>query len=126
MKIVDRVFGWLLVLGGVLHTVGATVGLKDTPGALVWPLAGSVAAFLVAALNLMRVNRPSDRTLAWVSAGGSIAWLAVALGFGASVGNFLDPRGLYHVIVALVLAGLSIRTAVDPSAAQASSAGSFI
>jgi len=69
MKIVDRVFGWLLVLGGVLHTVGATVGLKGTPGALVWPLAGSVAAFLVAALNLMRVNRPRDRTLAWVSAG---------------------------------------------------------
>ena len=49
-----------------------------------------------------------------------------ALGFGASVGNFHDPRGLYHVIVALVLAGFSIRTAVDPSAAQASSARSFI
>src|SRR5215472_4147707 len=126
MKIVDRAFGWLLVLGGVLHFKDKIVALKGTPAALVWPLAGSVAAFLVAALNLMRVDRPRDRTLAWVSAGGSIAWLAVALGFGASVGNFLDPRGLYHVIVAVVLAGFSIRTAVARGVAEASSAGLFI
>jgi hypothetical protein len=117
MKIVDRVFGWLLVLGGILHSVGAVAALKATPGALVWPLAGSVAAFLLAALNLMRVNRPGDRTLAWVSAAGSIAWFGVAMGFGASVGNFLDPRGLYHAIVAAVLAGFSIRTAVGRSVA---------
>ena len=117
MKIVDRVFGWLLVLGGLLHSVGAVGALKGTPGALVWPLAGSVAAFLLAALNLMRVNRPGDGTLAWVSAAGSLAWVGVALGFGASVGNFLDPRALYHASVAAILAGFSIRTAIGGKAA---------
>lgn len=111
MRAVDRVFGWLLVLGGLLHTAGATAGLRNTPAALVWPLAGSLAVFLVAALNLMRVNRPADRTLAWVSAAGSIGWTLVALGFGASVGNFLDPRGLYHTIVGAVLAAFSLRAA---------------
>lgn len=112
MKTVDRVFGWLLVLGGILHSGGAIVAAKGHPDALVWPLAGSLAAFLVAALNLMRVNRPADRTLAWVSAAGSIAWAGVAIGFGLSVGNVLDPRGLYHAIAGAVLAAFSVRTAI--------------
>jgi hypothetical protein len=111
VKTVDRVFGWLLVLGGLLHSVGSIVNLAHKPDVLVWALAGSLAAFLVAALNLMRVNRPGDRTLAWVSAAGSIAWASVAVGFGASIGNVLDPRALYHVVCGLVLAGFSIRTA---------------
>jgi hypothetical protein len=113
MRALDRVFGWLLVIGGVMHTVGATVGLRSTPAALVWPLAGSLAVFLVAALNLIRVSRPADRALAWVSVAGAVGWTLVALGFGAAVGNFLDPRGLYHTIVGFVLVGFSLRTATS-------------
>jgi hypothetical protein len=112
MKTVDRAFGWLLVVGGLLHSVGSTMSLAKRPEALVWALSGALAAFLVAALNLMRVNRPEDRTLAWVSAAGSMAWLSVAIGFGSSIGNLLDPRALVHAVNAAVLAAFSIRTAV--------------
>jgi hypothetical protein len=111
MKTLDRLFGWLLVLGAILHSGGSFVALRGNPGVLVWALAGSLAALLVAALNLLRVNRPGDRSLARVAAAGSIAWTLVAIGFGASVGNVFDPRALYHTIAGAVLAAFSIRTA---------------
>jgi len=113
MKIVDRIFGWLLVLGAILHSIGSIVAVRDKPDILVWALSGALAALLVAALNLMRVNRPADRTLAWVSTAGSIAWMLVAIGFGASIGNVLDPRAMYHTIVGAVLAAFSIRGALS-------------
>jgi hypothetical protein len=92
--------------------MGSVAALRNKPDVLVWALSGSLAALLVAALNLMRVNRPADRTLAWVSAAGSIAWTLVAIGFGASIGNVFDPRAMYHTITGIVLAAFSARTAV--------------
>src|SRR5437870_2121061 len=98
MKTVDRAFGWLLVVGALLHTVGSVVGLMNKPDVLVWALSGSLAALLVASLNLMRVNRPDDGTLAWVCVAGSVAWVFIAIGFGVSIGNALDPRALIHAL----------------------------
>ncbi len=115
MQTIDRVFGWLLVVGGLLHTVGAVMGLAHKPDVLVWALSGSLAALLLASLNLMRVNRPHDRTLALVCAAGSLAWVCVAVGFGVSLGNPLDPRALIHAVNAAVLAGFSIRTVARAS-----------
>ena len=115
MRTIDRVFGWLLVVGGILHTFGSVVGLAHKPDVLVWALSGSLAALLLAALNLMRVNRPHDRTLALVCVAGSVAWVFVAIGFGVSIGNALDPRALIHAVNAVVLAGFSIRTAARAS-----------
>jgi hypothetical protein len=115
METVDRAFGWLLVVGGLLHAGGSWSGYKGAPETLVWALSGSLAALLLAALNLLRVGRPEDRVLAWVCAGGSIAWVAVALCFGAAIGNVLDPRALIHAVNAAGLAGFSIRTALSVS-----------
>ena len=112
MVTVDRGFGWLLVVGALLHAFGSWSGYRDEPETLVWALAGTVAALLLAALNLMRVGRPGDGVLAWVCVAGSIAWVAVALCFNAAIGSILDPRGLIHAVNAAVLAGFSIRTAV--------------
>ncbi|HEX7336090.1 MAG TPA: hypothetical protein VF252_02685 [Gemmatimonadales bacterium] len=110
METVDRAFGWLLIVGGVLHAIGSWTGYRTTPETLLWALAGSLAALLVAAVNLLRAGRPGDLPLAWVSLGGSVAWMAVALGFGIVIGNLLDPRALIHMLNALVLAGMSLRT----------------
>ena len=110
MKTVDRAFGWLLVLGGLLHAVGAWNANHAKPDILLWALTGSLAAFLIAALNLLRVERPHDRPLAWLSLAGSIAWLAVALSVGALAGNFLDVRVASNVLNAAVLAAMSIRS----------------
>ncbi len=115
MRNVDRAFGRLLVLGGLLHSVGSVTVLANKPDVLVWALSGSLAALLLASLNLMRVNRPNDRTLALVCTAGSIAWIFIAIGFGASIGNVLDPRALIHAINAAVLAAFSLRTALRAS-----------
>ena len=110
MRIVDRVFGWLLVVGGLLHAGGSWTGYRNTPELLLWALSGSLAALLLAAVNLLRVSRPDDRELAWVSFGGCLAWIAVALGFGKVIANVLDPRALIHATNAVVLAAMSLRT----------------
>jgi hypothetical protein len=110
VKTIDRVFGWLLVVGGLLHAVGSWAGFKNKPEILVWALCGSLAALLLAAMNLLRVNRPQDRGLAWVCFWGCLAWILVALGFGASIGNMLDPRAVIHAVNAAVLAGMSLRS----------------
>src|SRR5262245_25287476 len=107
MKAVDRIFGWLLVLGSVLHCGGSFAVYKSKPDLFLWAEAGGLAGLLVAALNILRVSRPNDRPLAWVSFAGCLGHLAVAIGFGAVIGNPFDPRPLTHAIIALVLAAFS-------------------
>ena len=110
MSILDRIFGWLLVVGGLLHALGSWRAYHADPAVLVWALSGSLAALLVAALNLLRAHRPSDRALAWVSFFASVGWFAVALGFGASIRHLADPRVLIHAVNAALLAAFSLRT----------------
>ena len=110
MKTVDRAFGWLLVLNGLLHAVGAWNANHTRPDVLLWALTGSLAAFLIAAVNLLRVDRPHDRPLAWLSLAGSLAWLVVALRVGQLVGNFLDARVVSNVLNAAVLGAMSLRS----------------
>src|SRR5262245_48728690 len=110
MKIADRILGWLLVLGALLHAGGSIVAARNNPQLLVWALSGSLAALLVASMNLLRVNRPQDRSLAAVCIFGSLGWATGAIGFGLSIGNVFDPRAMYHAIVALSLAAMSFRT----------------
>lgn len=112
MRTVDRVFGWLLFLGGIGHGLGSVRAYAHKPELLLWALCATLAGWLLAALNLMRVGRPADRTLAWVSFFGCLAWVAVAVAFGRLVGNMLDFRALINLILALVLAAFSLRTAL--------------
>jgi len=110
MPTIDRVFGWLLVVGALLHAFGSVTGYGAQPETLVWSLSGTLAALLLAVLNLMRVGRPADRSLALLCLVGGLAWVAVALGFGAAIGNVFDARALIHAVNAAVLAGFSART----------------
>ena len=119
VTILDRIFGWLLVVGGLLHAIGSWRAFHSDPPQLLWALSGSLAALLVAALNLLRVGRPNDRSLAWVSFFASVAWVAVALGFGAAIGHLADPRAVIHAVNAAVLAGLSLRTLIGAARAVA-------
>jgi hypothetical protein len=110
MNRVDLFFGWLLVLGGLLHAVGSWTGYRQSPELLLWALSGSLAAILVATLNVLRVGRPADRSLAVASFVGSVVWMAIALGFGFVIGNVLDPRVMIHAVNAGVLAIFSVRS----------------
>lgn len=110
LRTIDRTFGWLLVVSALLHALGSWKAYHDAPTSLVWALSGSLAALLVAALNLLRVGRPSDRPLATISLLACLAWIAVCIGFGLSLGNLLDPRPVIHGVITIVLAGFSART----------------
>jgi hypothetical protein len=112
MKTLDRVFGVLLLVGSVLHSYGSISSYKFGTQELVWALSGSLAGGLTAVVNLVRSGRPEDMTLAWVAFVACIGWFAVAIGYGAAIGNLVDPRVLWHAISALALAAFSLRTAL--------------
>ena len=114
MKALDRVFGWLLVLGGIAHGLGSYKANSNQPMALIWALSASFAVFLLAAINLLRTERAGDRTLAWISFAGCVVWIAFVLWFGALIGNIFDFRPLIHLIISLVLAFFSLRGALRP------------
>jgi hypothetical protein len=81
MKTGNYVFGWLLVVAGLL----------------------------LAAMNILRAGRPGDRVLAWVSCAGCVGWILVAVSFGRLAGSLFDPRALSHEAITLVLRVFSLR-----------------
>lgn len=113
MRLVDRAFGVLLILAGLGHAFGSVAAYRLGSSELVWALCATVLAVLLGSLNLLRTARPDDRALAWITFCGSAVWVVLAIAFGASVGNVLDPRALTHAVVAFVLAGFSLRIAMS-------------
>jgi hypothetical protein len=87
-------------------------------GIFIWSLGSSLAAGLLAALNLVRAGRPNDKTLALITMIGTACWALVALGFGISIGNVLDPRPLGHVIISVALVIFSGLTLFGSSTGQ--------
>jgi hypothetical protein len=113
MKTLDRVFGWLMALGGVGHGLGSYRAYSHQPMSLLWALSASFAVFLLAAVNLARAGRKGDRTLAWISFGGCVVWIGFVLWFGLLIGNVFDFRPLVNAVIALVLAIFSLRSAIQ-------------
>ena len=112
MKLADRIFACVLILGGVGHSIGSCIYFKTEPMTLLWALNASVLSFLVAGINLLRVQRPGDRALAWICCAASLAPAVSAIAMGFLIGNLLDFRVLWHVICGLGLAAFSVRTAL--------------
>ena len=122
MKTIDRIFACILVIGGLLHGLGSFHLYRDQPMTLLWSLCAALLTLLVAALNLLRVARPSDRPLAWISFAGSLSWAVAAFTAGVILGNIFDPRPLMHWITAGVLACFSLRTALQSGNVKAGGA----
>lgn len=112
MKAIDRVFGVLLGIGGILHGFGSWAALHSQPEYLIWALSASFAALLLAAINLLRTARPGDAALAWICFAGCLTWIGFCVWFGAILHNMLDFRPLIHMILAAVLAVFSLRGAI--------------
>lgn len=111
-QIADRIVGWLFAIGGVLHAVGSYAAYPFFSQTLLWAWCASIAVFMIAGINLLRVGRPGDRSLARLALGGSLAWVVAALAFGVTIGNLADPRALINAAEALILAGFSIAPAL--------------
>lgn len=118
LRIVDRIFGVLLALAASGHTVGTILWTQPMSGIFVWSLGSSLAAFLLAALNIVRAGRPDDKTLAAIAAMGTTCWVFVVLAFGLSIHNLLDPRPLGHMVISIVLIAFSVTTLLRKSAAE--------
>jgi hypothetical protein len=112
LRLADRLVTVLLALGALGHAFGSLRVYAAGSSPLVWSEAGALCAALLAALNWLRAGRPQDAALAWICVVGCVAWVAIALAFGASVGSMADPRAVYHAAVAAVLAAFSLRTAL--------------
>lgn len=113
VKIIDFIFAWVLILGAILHGIGSFLGYRSEPVTLLWAVSASALALLIAALNLLRAQRPGDRPVAWMAFAGSVFWAVSAFTFDKLIGNILDARGLIHGIAAMVLAGFSLKAALS-------------
>jgi hypothetical protein len=115
-RITDRTLAILLLLGAVGHTLGSIKFYAQEPLTMLWALCASLFVVLLAAVNLLRTNRPADRTLAWITSAGTLCWLIAAIVFGMLLGKPLDPRVVYFVLVCAGLIVFGLRTALrEPS-----------
>jgi len=110
MKLIDRIFGCLMFLGGIGHGFGSYMAYKNDHITLLWAWSTSFAVFLLAAVNLLRAGREGDRSLAWISLAGCLVWIAFVVWFAQLLGNPLDFRPLVNLIIAVVLTGFSVRS----------------
>ena len=110
LKVIDRIFACLLILGWVGHTIGTILWTPPMSGIFIWSLGAALAVYLLGALNLIRAGRPNDKTLAAITLIGTACWAALAFTFGESIHNLLDPRPLSHVIISIVLVIFSAMT----------------
>ena len=108
MFIARLLFSAILFIGALLHGYGSFLAFPDRGPALVWSLGSSAFAIFLAAICALCAYRTGDRALAAICIGGCLAWVAVVVAFGLSIGNAGDPRVLYHVVTGLVLAGLAL------------------
>jgi hypothetical protein len=118
MKTIDRILACVLILGGLGHAAGSCIGYRHEPLTLLWALSASLYSLLVAAVNLLRAGRPTDRPLAWIAGVGSLALSISAFTFGVLTGNVFDARALVNSLAALALAGFSAKTALGAAKAR--------
>src|ERR1041384_2331540 len=101
---IDLTLGGLMLLGALAHAYGSVMAYPMGSEGMVWSLSAGGFGILLAALNLLRANRPHDRTLAWICAGGCILWALTAAAFGMAIQHIFDARVIFHVVVAAALA----------------------
>jgi len=110
MRSLDRAAALLLALlsagHGFLGTL-ATAPLMDSR--TVWSFSGSVAAWLVAALNWLRAGRPADRALAAWAVAGALAWAGLMVWLAFAADMLTDVRPWLFVGVSVVLAAFGLR-----------------
>jgi hypothetical protein len=108
LRTLDRICGWLMVVGALMHSI-ATLTAHVSQAETLWSLGSGLGELLLAALNLLRAGRPGDRTLAAVSFLGCLGQLVLIAGFAHLIQSYTDPRVLIQSLITLVLAVMSAR-----------------
>ena len=108
MRTVDRIFGWLMAAGGLLLCFLCIVEFVAHTHDRPWTPGHCLAVLLLAACNLMRAERPHDRTLARVCMGGNLAWLALLCVYAATSSS--NRLSVALAVIAATLLFFSSRT----------------
>lgn len=107
---IDRTAAVLLAIFAFGHAVPGT--LMTSPllhSDTMWSFSGSVAAWLIAALNWMRASRPGDRPLAAWALAGALTWIGLMAWLMEAAQMWGDPRPWLFIAVSAILAGYSLR-----------------
>jgi len=67
---------------------------------------------LLAAVNLLRTDRPGDRGLAWVAAASSASYVVFSVCFGVVIAHNFDMRTVAFGLVSLGLRLFALRAAL--------------
>lgn len=117
LRIVDRGSSVLLALFSAGHGIGGTLMSSPlTEQITLWSFSGSIAAWLIAAMNWLRAGRPGDKGLALWSMIGALAWIGLMVWLMQIASMWADPRPWLFIAVCAALAFFSFRSM---SAAQA-------
>ncbi len=111
MKRIDYLFAALLILFSAGHGFLGTLAADGwNSSASVWSFSGSVAAWLVAAINILRTGRPHDKGVAVIALAGSLSWIGLMAWLAVVAHMISDVRIWLFVGTAAGLVGFSIRT----------------
>lgn len=67
LSTIDKGFSWALIVLSAGHGILGTLLTSDIHASTtVWSFSGSVAAWMIAAVNILRVGRPKDWALSWL------------------------------------------------------------
>ena len=104
MKTLDRVFAWVLLVLGCLHTVGGVVlMLKSLSLDSAWFFSGGLAVIFCAFLNLVRAYRPPDKAVTRTSVLANLLLLALAMLLGWVLRHDLGQNPQAIVLIAIVV-----------------------
>ena len=113
MRYLDRALSVLLLLGAAGHTFGVVGYYRGQTDALFWALSETLLVVLLAAVNLLRTDRPQDRGLAWIATVASASYIVFSIAFGRIIAHdIFDPRTIAFGLVSLGLTLLGLRTAL--------------
>jgi hypothetical protein len=113
LKLIDRGAALLLALFSAGHgIVGTLMSSPLSEQITLWSFSGSIAAWLIAAMNWLRADRPGDKGLALWSMLSAISWIALMAWLMEIASMWADPRPWLFIVVCAVLAGFSLRSMV--------------
>src|SRR5262245_48458023 len=108
MKKVEYGLCALLALFALGHLAGTLTGYKPGTDVFVWSLSATFFVFAIVFLHVLRLRRPGDGLIRLGAIVFTAIWAVLALMFGWSQGNILDPRVLLHAAASVALMGTSL------------------
>jgi hypothetical protein len=105
----DRAAALLLALLSAGHGIlGSLMSFPLNEQSTVWHFSGSIAAWMIAAINWLRSGRPGDKVLAFWALIGALAYAVLMAWFMQVTAMWSDPRPLMFFAASLVLAAFSL------------------